>query len=68
MIERRGYPDVGCLGAAIMASVGVGAHASLSEANSTTTKVERTFEPDPRFRARYDTMYDLRARHRLCGP
>jgi len=57
-LDRVAYPDVGCLGAAIMASVGVGAHASLSQAIGAMTKVERSFEPDPRFGARYDAMYD----------
>ncbi len=57
-LDRVAYPDVGCLGAAIMASVGIGAHASLTQAIVAMTKVERSFQPDPRFRARYDAMYD----------
>jgi xylulokinase len=61
-LDRVPHPDVGCLGAAILASVGVAAHASLSQAIAAMTRVERTFEPDPRFRARYDAMYDAYAR------
>jgi len=61
-LDRVAYPDVGCLGAAILASVGIGAHGSLSEAISAMTRVERTFEPDPRFSARYDAMFEAYGR------
>ena len=57
-LDRVDYPDVGCLGAAIMAAVGVGAHDSLAEAISEMTRVERQFEPDPSMKARYDAMYE----------
>jgi len=57
-LDRVAHPDVGCLGAAIMASVGVGAHASLGGAMGAMTKVERSFLPNPRFSQRYDAMYD----------
>ena len=57
-LDRVDYPDVGCLGAAIMAAVGVGAHDSLTAAISTMTRVERHFEPDPTMKARYDAMYE----------
>jgi xylulokinase len=57
-LDRVAYADVGCLGAAIMASVGFGAHASLAKAIGAMTRVERSFEPDPRFAARYDALYD----------
>jgi xylulokinase len=62
LLDRVAHPDVGCLGAAIMASVGVGVHASLSHAIVAMTKVERSFHPNPRFRARYDAMYDAYTR------
>ena len=45
-----------------MAAVGVGAYPSLSDAISVMTRVERSFEPDPRMKARYDAMYDTYAR------
>ena len=61
-LERVACLDVGCLGAAIMAAVGVGAHPSLAEAIPAMTRVERSFEPDPRMRARYDAMYDAYSR------
>ena len=61
-LDRVACLDVGCLGAAIMAAVGVGAYASLAEAISAMTHVERSFEPDPRMRARYDAMYDAYSR------
>ena len=56
-LDRVLYPDVGCLGAAIMAAVGVGAYSSLADAVSAMTRVERRFEPDPKMKARYDAMY-----------
>ena len=61
-LDRVACLDVGCLGAAIMAAVGIGAYPSLAEATSAMTHVERSFEPDSRMRARYDAMYDA-----YCG-
>ncbi len=57
-LDRVFYPDVGCLGAAIMAAVGAGAYKSLAEAIAAMTRVERHFEPNPRMKARYDAMYE----------
>jgi xylulokinase len=56
-LDRVACLDVGCLGAAIMAAVGIGAYPSLAKAISSMTHVERSFEPDPRMKARYDAMY-----------
>lgn len=61
-LDRVAYPDVGCLGAAILASVGVGTHASLADGIKAMTKVERSFEPNPSFRARYEAMYEAYGR------
>jgi xylulokinase len=57
-LDRVFYPDVGCLGAAMMAAVGVGAYESLTDAIAAMTRVDRRFEPDPRKKARYDAMYE----------
>ncbi len=57
-LDRVAYLHVGCLGAAIMAAVGVGAHASLADAAAAMTRVERHFEPDPKMKARYDALYE----------
>ncbi len=57
-LDRVFYPDVGCLGAAMMAAVGVGAYDSLTDAIAAMTRVDRRFEPDPRKKARYDAMYE----------
>jgi xylulokinase len=57
-LDRVFYPDVGCLGAAILAAVGIGAYRSLADAISTMTRVERRFEPNPKMKARYDAMYE----------
>ena len=66
-LDRAAYPDVGCLGAAIMAAVGIGAHRSLADAIPAMARIERTFEPDARMKPRYDAMYDayLRATQAL---
>ena len=58
-LDRVAHLDVGCLGAAILAAVGVGAYSSLSEATAAMTHVERTFAPDPQRKARYDAMFAL---------
>jgi xylulokinase len=57
-LDRVFYPDVGCLRAATMAAVGVGAYDSLASAVSAMTRVERRFEPNPSMIARYDAMYE----------
>ncbi len=57
-LDRVACLDVGCLGAAMMAAVGVGAYASLDAAAAGMAKVERTFLPDPRRKPRYDAMYE----------
>ena len=57
-LDRVLYPDVGCLGAAIMAAVGVGAYDSLANAVSAMTRIGSHFEPDPNMKARYDAMYE----------
>jgi xylulokinase len=61
-LDRTACLDVGCLGAAIMAAVGIGAYPSLAEAVSAMTRVERSFEPDPRMKARYDAMAEAYSR------
>ncbi|OLP55665.1 hypothetical protein BJF92_08335 [Rhizobium rhizosphaerae] len=57
-LHRFAYQDVGCLGAAIIAAVGVGAFSTLEEAVPAMTSVERVFEPDPKRLKRYDRMFD----------
>ncbi len=57
-LDRVSYPDVGCLGAAIMAGVGVGVFGELREGIAAMTRVERSFEPNLRFGPRYDAMYE----------
>jgi xylulokinase len=61
-LDRVACLDVGCLGAAIMAAVGAGAHRSLDAAIPAMTRIERSFEPDPHMKARYDTLYDTYVR------
>ncbi|MDR3372888.1 MAG: FGGY-family carbohydrate kinase [Ancalomicrobiaceae bacterium] len=57
-LHRFTYADVGCLGAAILAAVGIGAFASIADAVPAMTHVERIFEPDPRRAIRYDRMFE----------
>lgn len=57
-LDRVTCVDVGCLGAAILAAVGVGAFPSIPAAVGAMTSVERTFEPDDKSVARYDGMYE----------
>ncbi len=52
------YAGIGCLGAAIMAAVGVGRFTRMVDAVSSMTVVERVFEPNPAMRARYDGLFD----------
>jgi xylulokinase len=57
-LHRFSFADVGCLGAAIMAAVGIGAFPSIADAVPAMTSVERIFEPDPAMQPRYDAMFD----------
>ena len=57
-LDRVACLDVGCLGAAMMAAVGVGAYPTLAEAVSRMSRVERVFAPNPRRKARYDALFD----------
>jgi sugar (pentulose or hexulose) kinase len=50
-------PDAGALGAAILASVGVGEFSSIEEGIEATVVVDRTFEPDPSRRGVYDDRF-----------
>jgi len=45
------------LGAAIDCAVGLGLHGDFATAVKAMTRVERTFEPDPRNAALYDELY-----------
>lgn len=57
-LHKFEYGDVGCLGAAILAAVGIGAFPDIKSAVPNMTRVEKIFEPDPRQKARYDTMFE----------
>jgi xylulokinase len=56
-LHRFAFTDVGCLGAAILAAVGIGAFKTIADAVPAMTSVERVFEPDPRRAGRYDAMF-----------
>lgn len=55
-LERSAVTDAGCLGAAIMAAVGVKAFDTVADAAAVMTRVERTFEPDPARSTRYGAL------------
>ena len=57
-LHRFSYNDVGCLGAGIMAAVGVGAFPTIAEAVPAMTSVQTVFEPDPKRARRYDRMFE----------
>jgi xylulokinase len=61
-LDRVTCVDVGCLGAAVMAAVGIGAFPTIADAVVAMTRIERTFEPDARAMARYDAMYETYVR------
>lgn len=57
-LHRFNYNDVGCLGAAIMAAVGVGAFPTIADAVPAMTSVQTIFVPDPKRARRYDRMFE----------
>jgi len=57
-MHRLAHVDTGCLGAAIMAAVGVGRFERMVDAVSEMAVVERVFEPDPALKPRYDALFE----------
>lgn len=57
-LHRFTFTDVGCLGAAILAAVGIGAFSTIADAVPAMTSVERKFEPDPKRQRRYGAMFE----------
>ena len=55
-LDRLAVLDSGCLGAAILAAVGVGAFNGLDQAAAAMSRVDKQFIPDPTLRQRYDRM------------
>jgi xylulokinase len=55
-LERLEVLDAGCLGAAILAAVGIGAFSGLAQAAASMSRVDRQFEPDPKMSRRYELM------------
>jgi sugar (pentulose or hexulose) kinase len=51
--------DAGCVGAAAIAAVAAGAHASLAAASDAMAGVGQRFAPDPAWVARYDAVYAI---------
>jgi xylulokinase len=48
--------DAGCLGAAVLAAVGVGTFRGVNDAAGAMAKIETRFNPDPGQKDRYDRM------------
>jgi len=57
-IEITGSVELGAMGAAICAGVGVGLFASYEEAVASMVRLARTVAPDPARKAAYDEKYD----------
>jgi xylulokinase len=55
-LQRLAVVDAGCLGAAVLAAVGVGAFRGMTDAAGAMAKIETRFEPDPLQKDRYDRM------------
>jgi xylulokinase len=56
-LHRFEYADAGCLGAAIMAAVGLGMFPDLKSAVPKMTRVDAVFTPDPSQKDRYDALF-----------
>lgn len=55
-LHRLAVRDAGCLGAATLAAVGVGAFRGIADAAGAMARVETRFDPDPRRKDRYEHM------------
>ncbi len=51
--------EFGAKGAALLAGVGAGLFETITDAARTTFRVARSYEPDPRLKARYDAVYQV---------
>ena len=58
IVEVPYVRETAAMGAAILAAVGVGAHADLRSAISTMTSIERRFVPDPERGRVYDDVFE----------
>ncbi len=58
-IEVTASEELGAMGAAICAGIGVGLFSSFEEAVAAMVKVARTIQPDPRNRSAYERKYSL---------
>ena len=58
-VEVTRETETTCLGAGILAAVGVGLHAGLDEAVAAMSGTQRSFTPEERDRAAYDALYDV---------
>jgi xylulokinase len=56
-VRRVAVEETACLGAAILAAVGVGVHPNLAKATSHMVRLGRVFLPDPELRSVYDRAY-----------
>ena len=57
-VEVPRVRETAAVGAAIVAAVGVGAHASLPAAIRAMTSIDRRFEPDPERASTYDRVFE----------
>jgi xylulokinase len=51
--------EAGCLGAAMLAGQGCGLFDDLDQVARRFVREKQTFEPNPRFKARYDEKFEL---------
>lgn len=58
VVEVPRVRETAVVGAAILASVGVGVHPDVRSAIESMTSIERRFRPDPEREARYDDVFD----------
>ena len=62
-VQRIHTPEAALLGAAVLASVGLGWFRDLSAATAAMVRIEKTFDPQPAVSQRYDEVY---ARYRAA--
>lgn len=56
-MKRTATPDAGVLGAALIASVGIGQYSSIAQATKEFVQFDCVFEPETAMRARHDERY-----------
>ena len=59
MVQSMGVPEIGCLGAAILAGIGIGVYSSYREAARSTISIQESFLPNQKNHELYSKLFTV---------